>query len=71
MATMKLTVSITWWLAAAANNKDTGFPHPGAGPQTAAAVGVYKERVLNGPVINGPPSTVTRHWDLSSVPVGR
>lgn len=34
---MKLKVSITWWLAAVPNDKDTGFPHPAAGPQTATA----------------------------------
>lgn len=28
MAAMKLKVSVTWWLAAAPNDKDTGFPPP-------------------------------------------
>lgn len=42
MAMMQLKVSITQWLAAAPNDKDTGFPCPAGGPQTAAA-GVYKE----------------------------
>lgn len=34
---MKLKVSLTWWLAAAPNDKDTGFLYPAGGPQTAAA----------------------------------